>query len=94
MTKMDLMKGTLDMMVLRTLRQRPMHGYAIARWIKRATEDVFQIKEGATLRVLIKKAGAPLDAPLAYMIDGERLELDQVLEDGQAINVLHLPGGG
>jgi len=47
MAKMDLMKGTLDMLVLETLRHRPMHGYAVARSIKKATDDAFQIEEGA-----------------------------------------------
>lgn len=47
MAKLDLVKGTLDMMILKTLRRGAMHGYAIACWIKGATEDVFEIKEGA-----------------------------------------------
>ena len=47
MSKMDLLQGTLDLLVLRTLRHGPMHGYAVARWIKRVTENVFQIEEGA-----------------------------------------------
>lgn len=54
----------------------------------------YQIKEGGTLRALLKKAGVPRDAPLAFMIDGERLELGRVLENGQVINALLLTGGG
>jgi transcriptional regulator len=45
--RLNLVKGTLDMMVLETLRRGPLHGYAIARRIKSGTENVFQIDEGA-----------------------------------------------
>ena len=47
MPKMDLLQGTLDVLILKTLCWKPMHGYAVARWIKEATGDVFQIEEGA-----------------------------------------------
>ena len=47
MTKMDLMQGTLDLLVLRTLAGEPRHGYQIARAIKRLSSDVLQVEEGA-----------------------------------------------
>lgn len=47
MRKMDLLQGTLDVLILKTLSWQPMHGYAVARWIKTATGDAFQIEEGA-----------------------------------------------
>ena len=31
---MDLLQGTLDVLILRTLAWEPMHGYAISRWIR------------------------------------------------------------
>jgi len=47
MTKTDLMPGTLDMMILKTLTRGPQHGYGIASSIKRASEDVLTVEEGS-----------------------------------------------
>ena len=47
MTKMDLVQGTLDLLVLRTLAGEPRHGYQIARAIKRLSAEVLQVEEGA-----------------------------------------------
>lgn len=44
---LDLLQGTLDLLILKTVAWQPMHGYAIGRWISRATEDALQIEEGA-----------------------------------------------
>ena len=43
----DLMPGTLDMLVLRTLTHGHMHGYAIAQIIRQISDDVLQIEEGS-----------------------------------------------
>jgi transcriptional regulator len=43
----DLMKGTLDILILTTLRRGRMHGYAISRWIRETTNDVLTVEEGA-----------------------------------------------
>jgi transcriptional regulator len=45
--KPDLMPGTLDMMILKTLTRGPQHGYGIASSIKRASDDVLTIEEGS-----------------------------------------------
>jgi transcriptional regulator len=45
--KMDLLQGTLDVLVLKALTWGPQHGYAVGRWIERTTEDVLRIEEGA-----------------------------------------------
>jgi PadR family transcriptional regulator, regulatory protein PadR len=44
---LDLMKGTLDVLVLKALTWGPRHGYAVARWIEDATRGTLQIEEGA-----------------------------------------------
>ena len=44
---MELLQGTLDVLVLKTLTWGPRHGYAIARWIRDTTDDVLRIEEGA-----------------------------------------------
>lgn len=43
----DLLQGSLDVIVLKTLSWQPMHGFGIARWIQRVTDDVLQVEEGS-----------------------------------------------
>ena len=44
---LDLLRGTLDLLILKTLSWGPMHGLGVLRWIERATDDRLQIEEGA-----------------------------------------------
>lgn len=44
---MDLLKGTLDILILKTLSCRAMHGYAIARSIRETSSEVLRVEEGA-----------------------------------------------
>ena len=43
----DLIQGTLDLLILRTLSLEPMHGWAIARRIQQASQEVLQVTQGA-----------------------------------------------
>jgi PadR family transcriptional regulator PadR len=43
----DLFPGALEMMILQSLRLRPMHGYALAKHIKQVSDDMLQIEEGS-----------------------------------------------
>ncbi|MFZ0332650.1 MAG: PadR family transcriptional regulator [Candidatus Acidiferrales bacterium] len=43
----DLFPGALEMMILRTLKAQPLHGYALVQHIKRASDDLLQIEEGS-----------------------------------------------
>lgn len=43
----ELLQGTLDMLILRTLRLGPAHGHAIAKHIQRSTDDVLQVEHGS-----------------------------------------------
>ena len=45
--KRDLLPGTLDMLILKTISVSPMHGYGIAQHIKRLSRDVLQVEEGS-----------------------------------------------
>ena len=47
MSGSDLFTGTLDILVLRTLRGDPRHGYAIGRAIREGSEGVLSVEEGA-----------------------------------------------
>ncbi len=44
---MMLLKGTLDVLILKTLGWGPSHGYAISRWIQEITGDALHVEEGA-----------------------------------------------
>jgi transcriptional regulator len=46
-TSLDLLQGTLDLLILRTLAWDAMHGYTVARTIKERSKNVFLIEEGA-----------------------------------------------
>jgi PadR family transcriptional regulator, regulatory protein PadR len=43
----DLFPGALEMMILRTLKRQPLHGYALVQHIKRVSDDLLQIEEGS-----------------------------------------------
>ena len=44
---LDLLQGTLDVMILKALSWRAMHGFGVAKWIRQTTEDVLQIEDSA-----------------------------------------------
>ena len=45
--KQDLLPGTLDMLILKSLNRGPMHGYGVAQFIQRASDEVLKVEEGA-----------------------------------------------
>jgi PadR family transcriptional regulator, regulatory protein PadR len=45
--RIDLLQGTLDMLILRTLLFGPAHGHAVAHAIERTSEDVLQVEHGS-----------------------------------------------
>lgn len=42
----DILRGTLDLLILKALSWGPAHGYAVARWIEQATNDALAVGEG------------------------------------------------
>ena len=51
---LDLLQGTLDVLVLKTLSWGPRHGYAVARWIERVTDDALRVEEGSLYPALYR----------------------------------------
>lgn len=45
--RLELLRGTLDLLILRTLLDAPLHGYAIARSIQDSTDEVLNVEEGS-----------------------------------------------
>ena len=50
----DLLQGSLDLIVLKTLSWQPMHGFGIARWIRQLTGDELQVEEGSLYPALYR----------------------------------------
>ena len=56
--RVELLQGTLDLLILRTLLPGPVHGHAIAKSIERSSSDVLQVEQGSlypALHRLIKR---------------------------------------
>jgi transcriptional regulator len=49
---LELMQGTVDILVLKALMWGPRHGYAVARWVRETTDDDLQIEDGALYTAL------------------------------------------
>src|SRR5437762_4111313 len=55
----DVIPGTLDLLILKTLSLQPMHGFGIARRIEQISRDVFKVNPGSLLTALqrLERAG-------------------------------------
>ena len=62
--RLELLQGTLDLLILRTLRWGPARGHAIAKTIERGSEDVLLVEQGSlypALHRLIKRGWITFD---------------------------------
>ena len=50
----ELLHGTLETLILKTVAQGPRHGYAIARWLEDATQEALQIEDGSLYPALYR----------------------------------------
>ena len=53
-SKGDLVQGTLDMLILRTLQREAMHGFAIAKSIEQRSEETLRVEEGSLYPALYR----------------------------------------
>ena len=58
-SRSELLKGTLDMLVLKTLAMEPMHGWGVSERIRQISADVFQVNQGSLYPALqrLKRKG-------------------------------------
>ena len=81
----DLLHGTLDLLVLKTLSWGPRHGYAIARWLEDATGDALAIGEGSLYPALYRmERRGWIAASWGVSELGRRAKVYQLTPEGQA----------
>jgi transcriptional regulator len=82
-TARDLFPGALEMMVLRLLKQRPMHGYALVQRIQQASNNLLQVEEGSLYPALqrLLKDGL-VDAEWAVSATNRRVRIYRITRAG------------
>jgi PadR family transcriptional regulator, regulatory protein PadR len=80
----DLFPGALEIMVLETLKRKPLHGYALVQHIKRASDDLLQVEEGSLYPALQRmlKAGW-VKAEWSTSSTGRRVRIYQLTPQGR-----------
>jgi len=57
---LDVLQGTLDLLILRTLAWQPMHGYGISQWLRQRTDSTLQVQDAALYQALRRLEGRGL----------------------------------
>ena len=80
----ERLHGTLDALVLKALGELPQHGYAIAKWIERTTNDVIQVEEGSLYPALyrMEKRGW-IEAQWGTSVGGRRAKIYRLTATGR-----------
>ena len=80
----DLLHGTLDALVLKTLSWGPRHGYAIARWLEDTTGDALRIEEGSLYPALYRmERRGWIEAQWGVSELGRRAKFDRLTTAGR-----------
>lgn len=81
---LDLLQGTLDVLILRTLATEAMHGYAVSRWIRERTEGTLTIEDAPLYKALhrLEKAGC-VDAEWGLSENNRRARYYKLTAKGQ-----------
>jgi len=80
----DVIQGTLDMLILKTLSLEPMHGFGIARRVEQISRGVFKMNPGSLLTALqrLERAGW-LDAEWKQTENSRRAKIYSLTRAGQ-----------
>ena len=80
----DVIQGTLDMLILKTLSLEPMHGFGIARRIEQISQGVFKINPGSLLTALQRlERGGWLDAEWRATENSRRAKVYRLTRAGK-----------
>jgi transcriptional regulator len=81
---LDLMQGTLDLLILKTLSWGPRHGYDVARWILDVTDSVLRVDEGALYPALhrLERRGL-IESEWGLSENNRRAKYYQLTADGR-----------
>ncbi|MBL8233578.1 MAG: PadR family transcriptional regulator [Bryobacterales bacterium] len=81
---LELLKGTLDLLILRTLDLRPMHGSAIAERMAQVTHGAFQVKAGSLFPALhrLEQEGL-IKGKWEESAEGRRVRTYKLTRDGR-----------
>src|SRR6187455_978451 len=83
-SRVELLQGTLDLLILRTLLPRPSHGHAIARHIQRTSEDLLQVETGSLYPALHRlEAKGWVAASWELSDKGKRARIYRLTRDGR-----------
>jgi PadR family transcriptional regulator PadR len=82
--QLDIVRGTLDLMILKSLSWTPMHGLAIVRWIERTSNAQLLVEEGALYPALHRMEQKKwLDAEWRYTEQGRKAKFYRVTAAGK-----------
>ena len=80
----DLLQGTLDLLILKTLSRGPMHGYAVAEFIEQTSEEVLRVEEGALYPALHRlELRGLLDAEWGASENNRRAKFYELTKSGR-----------
>jgi PadR family transcriptional regulator, regulatory protein PadR len=82
--KLDLLQGTLDLLILRTLLPGPAHGHAIAKHIQRTSEELLQVETGSLYPALHRlEANGWVEANWDVSDKGKRARYYKLTREGR-----------
>jgi transcriptional regulator len=85
MSRLELLQGTLDLLVMRTIAGEPKHGYQIARAIKTSSDEVLHVDEGALYPALHRlEARGWIEARWGRSENRRRAKFYELTRDGHA----------
>lgn len=81
----DVLRGTLDLLILKAVSWGPMHGYGVARWIENSTGDALQIEEGSLYPALHRlEARGWIEATWGTSANNRRAKYYELTAKGRA----------